>query len=305
MFYTVAVDDVEKKASEKTLESSITNLNSSITSLSKLNIRYGQVTFESLDTKTPLTESSNENKNDDYSYTSLNSGTYNTAPVDFGDKRYASATSKSLSAIEPEETTFRSNSTTVKSTSEMNFDEESEVKEEEEESSEISGKAASSSYFSNNNYDESAKTTHSIESMPNLVTKSSEYNNLKEFSSVNERIMTDNITIKYKRGLRKSPLYVSQFNPDGTANFKEYERKKRRDDVSETDSNDTSYESGQIQLKEGSLKSSILNVASNKNNKDEKARSVSPSKRVPNSTVIMMYREEDDYVINSVHREPH
>lgn len=157
-----------------------------------------------------------------------------------------------------------------------------------------------------------------VESMPILTSKRSDLEHFYDFSSVDERspvskILSDDDVVKDRpkgRVLRKGPLYVSERHPDGRNNFKEYERKKHKTQIStlnKEESIESSYDSGKILLKEGSLKSSILGVESSEklSTEEVKSKARSPSRKVPNSGVIMMYRESQDYVINAVYREPH
>lgn len=271
---------LDKKSSNKT----ITN----ISSLTKLDTEFGKIAFESMETF-PI-KSFQDNTVKKHSQTSVFSDTNKTAPLELQGLNERSI-NKSSSGLDEEE---KSSDGT---TSEI-VDEESEiiesVKSRQNSSITISENANS---YSNGNV--SNETRNSVESMPALSNKISHYTSLKEFSSVNEIVA--NKSIKQKKVLRKSPLWLTQLKTDGTAQFKEYERRKRRSQLDELNSNDTSYESGRINLKEGSLKSSIMDVISNQD--DIETQNNYTTKRVPNSAVIMMYRDDEDYVVNSVHRE--
>ena len=283
IFYTAGDYFIGKKNSTNT------------SSLTKLDTNFAKVTFDSLETQI---KSLNEIPIQKPSQVSFYSGTYNTVPLDFSNtpsdfnNLIDQSVTRSLSGLDEK---------SADSTSEI-IDEESEMAESSKQDSSTTICSENTISYLTTDYSEGLleQTSHSIESMPNLSNKKSDYQSLKEFSSLNEKIMSDKPK-KHKAFLRKSPLYVSQYHCDGTAKCKEYERKKLKPD--DLDSTDTSYESGQIQLKEGSLKSSILDVKKNENVANK--REDYSAKKIPNSAVIMMYRDDDDYVVNTVHRESH
>jgi hypothetical protein len=276
MFYTAGDQFSDKKSSTNT------------SSLTKLDTNFGKITLDSMETKT---KSLNEIPIQNRSQVSFYSGTYNTVPLQFSNtpSDVNHLISRSLSGLDEK---------SADSTSEI-IDEESEIIESSKQNSLTTICSENTNLTTDFSDGVFEKTSHSIESMPNLTNKKSDYQPLKEFSSLNEKIASNKPT--HKHVLRKSPLYVSQYKSDGTAKCKEYERKKLKHD--DLESNETSYESGQIQLKEGSLKSSILDVKKTENVANK--REDYSVKKVPNSAVIMMYRDDDDYVVNTVYRESH
>ena len=265
----------------------------SMNSLTKLDTQFDQIAFDSLDTKSRLTKRVNETSSQIFSQSSLFSQIPNTVSSDMID---LSESNKSSAFIEQDKIFALLKPSSIKSL--KLSDEETESTICNDSKLELSSSISDNfhSYCSNKSFDNLEKSVNSFESTSNLFNATSD--NQVSF----EKITKSNTNLEYKKKLRKGPLFVSQLNSNGVAKFKEYERKKRKG--TDTASNDTSYESGQIVLKEGSIKSSILDVTNNDKTDMKKRDKFSP-KRTPNSTVIMMYRDDEDYVINSVYRESH